>query len=112
MSATGHQTMIGQLNPISDADAARLVSPEALADLARGIVATPAPARPRHRHWRLPTQPQQRLLAIAVAAGAVAALLLAALGAFSDTGPTSPQLADAAVLRGAAAALAQPPGRS
>jgi hypothetical protein len=110
MSSRSPQTMIGQLNPISDTDAARSVSPEALADLAREIVATPASAHPSHRHWRLPTRPQGPLLAVAVSSSAVMALLLAALGAFSSGGPAEPQVADAAVLRGAAAALAHPPG--
>jgi hypothetical protein len=108
MSSASPQTMVGQLSRISDADAARMVSPEAMADLAREITATPASAPPGRRYWRV--QMRQPLLAVAAAATAVTAVLLVALGAFSAAGPTEPQAAEAAVLRGAAAALAHPPG--
>ena len=50
------------------------------------------------------------VLTLAVVAGALTALILGVTGVLSGHGPAAPQLADAAVLRGAAAALAHPPG--
>ncbi len=50
------------------------------------------------------------VLTLAVVAGGLAALVLGATGVLSGRGPAGPQLAEAAVLRGAAAALAHPPG--
>jgi hypothetical protein len=110
MSTTKPQNPISRLNPISDADAARAASPQTLTDLAAAIVATPAPPKGRRggrlgesrRHVRRPA------LTLAVVAGVVTALVLGVTGVLS--GRTEPQLADAAVLRGAAAALAHPPG--
>lgn len=112
MSTTRPQNPVSRLNPISDADAARAVSPQTLADLAAAIVATPAPPQARgrggfgeaSRHMRRP------VLTLAVVAGALTALMLGVTGVLSGQGPAAPQLADAAVLRGAAAALAHPPG--
>ena len=112
MSTTRPQNPVSRLNPISDADAARAASPQTLADLAAAIVATPAPPKARRgglfggssRSVRRP------VLTLAVAAGVLAALVLGVTGVLSGQGPTAPQLADAGVLRGAAAALAHPPG--
>jgi hypothetical protein len=50
------------------------------------------------------------VLTLAVVAGVLIALILGATAVLSGQGPAAPQLADAAVLRGAAAALAHPPG--
>jgi hypothetical protein len=110
MSTTKPQNPISRLNPISDADAARAVSAPTLAELAAAIVATPAPPQTRRR-GRLGVSPRRMrrpMLTLAVVAGVLAALVLGLTGVLS--GRTEPQLADAAVLRGAAAALAHPPG--
>ncbi len=112
MSTTRPQNPVSRLNPISDADAARAASPQTLADLAAAIVATPAPPQARGRGWfggssRYVRRP---VLTLAVVAGALTALILGVTGVLSGQGPAAPQLADAAVLRGAAAALAHPPG--
>jgi hypothetical protein len=112
MSTTRPQNPISRLNPVSDADAARAARPQTLADLAAAIVATPAPPQARGRGWfggssRYARRP---VLTSAVVVGGLAALVLAVTGALSGQGPAAPQLADAAVLRGAAAALAHPPG--
>jgi hypothetical protein len=96
---------IGVLNPISDNDAIDAVSRQTWADLAATIVATPSPAprRPRPRYPRVPAR--RPALRLTVAAGAVAAALVAVTGALSGQGPTGTQHADAAILRGAAGAL-------
>jgi hypothetical protein len=112
MSTTRPENPVSRLNPISDADAARAASPQTLADLAAAIVATPAPPQQRGRGWfggssRYVRRP---VLTLAVVAGVLAALILGVTGVLSGQGPAAPQLADAAVLRGAAAALAHPPG--
>lgn len=112
MSTTRRQNPVSRLNPISDADAARAASPETLADLAAAIIATPAPpkARRRARFGASSRHVRRPVLTLAVVAGVLAALVLGATGVLSGQGPAAPQLADAAVLRGAAAALAHPPG--
>ncbi len=112
MSTTRPQNPVSRLNPISDADAARAASPQTLADLAAAIVATPAP--PKARRGGLiagsPRSVRRPVLTLVVVAGVLATLVLGVTGVLSGQGPTAPQLADAAVLRGAAAALAHPPG--
>jgi hypothetical protein len=114
MSPTSAQNPISRLNRISDADAARAVSPQTLADLAAAIVATPAPppapARRRRRLGGSPRLVRRPALALAVVTGVLTALVLGLTGVLSGQSPTEPQPADAAVLRGAAAALAHPPG--
>ena len=112
MSTTRPQNPVSRLNPISDADAARAASPQTLADLAAAIVATPAPPQARGRGWfggssRYARRP---VLTLAVVAGVATAVILGVTGVLSGQGPAAPQLADAAVLRGAVAALAHPPG--
>ena len=112
MSTTKPQNPVSRLNPISDADAARAVSSLTLADLADAIVATTAPPK---AHWGdelggSPRPVRRPVLTLAVVAGGLAALALGVAGVLSDQSPTAPQLADAAVLRGAGAALAHPPG--
>ena len=112
MSTTRPQNPLSRLNPVSDADAARAASPQMLADLAAAIVATPAPPQARGRGWHggSPGSVRRPGLTLAVVAGLLAALVLGVTGALSGQGPAAPQVADAAVLRGAAAALAHPPG--
>jgi len=112
MSTTKPQNPVSRLNPISDADAARAASPRALADLAAAIVATPAPPKARRGggFGGSPRSVRRPVLTLAVLAGVLAALVLGVTGVLSGRGPTAPQLADAAVLRGAAAALTHPPG--
>jgi hypothetical protein len=112
MSTARPQNPVSRLNPISDADAARAASPQTLADLAAAIVATPAPPKARGggRFAGSRRAVRQPVLTLAVVAGVLAALVLGVTGVLSGQGPTAPQFADAAVLRGAAAALAHPPG--
>lgn len=112
MSTTRPQNPVSRLNPVSDADAARAASPRTLADLAAAIVATPAPPKARRGggFGGSPRSVRRPVLTLAVLAGVLAALVLGVTGVLSGRGPTAPQLADAAVLRGAAAALAHPPG--
>jgi len=76
---------ITRISPVTDAEAARLVSPAALADLASEIMATPLPSgSPRRSRSR--TSRRRLLLAGAplAALGVVAALLVALLGRGSD----------------------------
>jgi hypothetical protein len=112
MSTTQPQNPISRLNPISDADAGRAASPRTLADLAAAIVATPAPptVRRRGRAAGSARHVPRPVLTLPVLAGVVAALVLGVTGVLSGQGPTALQPADAAVLRGVAAALARPPG--
>lgn len=71
---------ITRISPVTDAEAARLVSPVALADLAAEIMATPSPVNaPRRSRRRAP----RRLLLVGVplaALGAVAGVLIGMLG--------------------------------
>ncbi|MDQ6807679.1 MAG: hypothetical protein M3065_22635 [Actinomycetota bacterium] len=105
MTPTKHRNPIGALNPINDDDALDAVSPQTWADLAAAIVATPSspPRRPRLRDAR--AQPRRPTLRLTVAAGAVTAVLVGVIGLLSGQGPSSAQPADAAILRGTAAAL-------
>ena len=110
MSSTDPRNAISLLNPISDDDAARAVSPQTLVDLAEAIVATPA-LPDRHRRHRLsPRKVRRPVLTLAVLAASATALFLAVLALFAGQGPTIAQPAAAAVLRRAADALAHPPG--
>jgi hypothetical protein len=75
---------IRRISPVTDADAARVVSSDALADLAEQITMTPAgqasaPRTPRaRRRW---------LIVIPAAAGVAAAALIATSVAHQDQGP-------------------------
>jgi hypothetical protein len=109
MSTPGPHQLIALLNPISDEQAAGIVSGETFAELACTIITTDVSATAASRRRTIARRPAALLLP----AGAVSALVvlaLAILGTFSNTGPVEPPVATAAVLRGAAAALAQPPG--
>lgn len=82
---------ITRISPLTDAEAVRLISPAALADLASEIMATPLPAgsgRPSR-----PRPPRRRLLLAAVplaALACLAGLLVALLGRGSGSGANSP----------------------
>lgn len=105
MSPTTPKNPIALLNPISDEDAVREVSQQTWAELAEAIVATPPrplrrPARPESRlHTRRP------VLSLAVGVAVVTALLVGVTGVLSGQAPTGAPQADAAILRGATAAL-------
>jgi hypothetical protein len=82
---------ITRISPVTDAEAARLVSPAAFADLAAEIMATPPPVgRLRRSRRRAPLRPARRMLLAGVplaalgVLGAVAALLTGAIGRGSD----------------------------
>lgn len=113
MSAAPSPSPVGPLNPIDDAAAARLVSAQALRELEAAILATPivpdARARERGAGQTAGRRARGPLLAL-VAVAAFAAVVLGTTGVFSGAGPGELQVADAAVLRGAVAALAHPPG--
>ena len=93
---------LNRIAPLTDAEAARLVSPATLADLASQITATPIPARRRPRLtgavWSspipfrpFPGHPRRRLAlltAFPVALAAVAGLTVTVAG-HSDNGPGS-----------------------
>lgn len=97
------------MNPISDGQAAGIVSGKTFAELARTIMATGVSATADSGRRTIARRPAALLLPAGVVGGLVV-LALAILGAFSSTGPVEPPVAAAAVLRGAAAALVQPPG--
>jgi hypothetical protein len=109
MSTPSPHQLIALLNPISDEQAAGIVSDETFAELARTIITTDVPATAASRRLTLPRRPAALLLPAGVVGGLVV-LALAIFGTFSNTAPVEPPAAAAAVLRGAAAALAQPPG--
>ncbi len=104
MTPPTRRNPIGLLNPISHDDAvdARW---QTWADLAEAIIATPSPParRPRPRDARV--KARRPVLRLMMAAGAVTAVLVGVTGALSGQAPTGAQPADAAILRGAAAAL-------
>jgi hypothetical protein len=110
MSSTFDNPSIDVLRRIDDEGAAHLVSAGALAELEEAILAIPA-APPRRRRGRGTARlgAHRPLLALA-ATVAIAAVVLAVSGLFSGGGPAETQAADAAVVRGALAALAHPPG--
>lgn len=110
MSPTNPQNPLSLLNPISDTDAARAVGSETMTDLAAAIVATPAPPHRRRRPGASRRHVRRPMLPLAVVAGAVTALVLGVAGVLGSHDPTQAQPAAAAVLRGAAAALAHSPG--
>jgi hypothetical protein len=113
MSPTVDELPIDALKRLDDEEAAQLVSRQALTELQEAILATAAaPARRRvgRRAGRRAARAGTRRPLLALAAtGAVAAVVLVVSGVFSG-GPADTQPADAAVVRGALAALAQPPG--
>jgi hypothetical protein len=79
---------IRRISPVSDADAARMVSGDVLADLAEQIMATPVEAAAAHRAarvWR-----RRWLAAVPAAAGIAAAALIAASAVHpgQETGPS------------------------
>lgn len=109
MSRAFENELIASLKRIDDDDAARLVGEQAFAELEQAILAMPpAPVR-RRREGRTQERGTARQPMFAMAAAAtVAAIVLAATGMFSDDGPAAVQPADAAILHGAVAVLAQP----
>jgi hypothetical protein len=114
MSSTIDELPIDALKPVADEDAVRLVSQQALTELQEAILATapaaaPAPGRERDGRRTVALGARRPLLALA-ATVAVAAVVLVVSGVFSGSGPAGTQAADAAVVRGALAALAHPPG--
>jgi hypothetical protein len=110
MSSTFDNPSIDCLKRIDDEDAAHLVSERALAELEEAIVSVSAvPARRRLGRPTVGLGARRPLLALAATA-AITALVLAVSGAFSGGGPAETQPAAAAVVRGALAALAHPPG--
>jgi hypothetical protein len=70
---------IRRISPVSDADAARLVSGDAFADLAGQIVATPVLEQPARRRAsaRAASRPARRWLVAAPVAGVAAAAIIA-----------------------------------
>lgn len=109
MSRAFENELIDSLKRIEDDDAARLVSEQAFAELEQAILAIPpAPVRRRREgRTRKRSTARQPMFALAAAA-TVAAIVLAATGVFSNDGPAAVQPADAAILHGAVAVLAQP----
>jgi len=89
---------IRQISPVSDADAARMVSPDAFADLAAQIVATPVfePARPGvpagARSRPLGSSRGRRWLLAAPVAGVAAAAIIAGgvIVSHGSSGPARP----------------------
>jgi hypothetical protein len=116
MTATIDTPPIDALKRVHDEDAVHLVSQRALAELQEAILATapapaPAPESARARNGRRTVALGARRPLLALAATlSVAAVVLIVSGVFSGGGPAETQAADAAVVRGALAALAQPPG--
>ena len=113
MSEAPSPSLIASLKAIDDDAAGRLVSARAWAELEAAIVAVPTPSRGsvRDRSGRRGTlRGSRRPFLILAAATALAAVVLGVAGVLSGGGPAEPQAADAAVLRGALAALVHPPG--
>jgi hypothetical protein len=109
MSWAMEDMCVASLKRIDDGDAAGLVSHGTLAELEEAILATPATTAHRRRGRRIvPPGVGRPMLALAATA-AIAAVVLAVVGAFSGAGPEV-QPADAAVVRGALAALTHAPG--
>jgi hypothetical protein len=110
MSSTTETLSIDSLKRIDDESAAHLVSERALTELGEALVAVPvAPAQRRRGRRGARLGAHRPLLALA-ATVAIAAAVFAVSGLFFGGGPAETQPADAAVVRGALAALAQPPG--
>jgi hypothetical protein len=110
VSSVPETQSIGSLNRITDEDAARVVSAQALAELEAAITAIPIePARGRRSPSVVPRRGRRPVLVLA-AAVAIAAVILGVTGALSGGGPAQVQPAEAAVLRGALAALQPPAG--
>ncbi len=110
MNSTFDDASIDCLKRIDDEDAAHLVSERALTELEEAILSVSA-LPPRRRLGRRTVRDGARRPLLALAATvAIAALVLALSGAFFGGGPAETQPADAAVVRGALAALAHPPG--
>lgn len=97
------RTPIRLPNPISDDDASHAASRQAWAELAAAIAATPPPPPRAPRVARVRTR--RPGLRLTLAATATAAVLIGVTGALSGRDPIGAQAADAAILRGAAAAL-------
>lgn len=106
MSPTIDATSIDSLKRVDDDAAVHLVSERALAELAEAIVAIPAQAPRRRLGARLAARQPMLALAATAATAAIAAVVLTVVGVSLSGGPTEVQPADAAVVRGALAALA------
>jgi hypothetical protein len=81
---------INRIAPITDADAARLVSDAALADLAGQITMTPAGAAPAPAPSRAPRTRRRRWWLAGIPAAAAAAALIAGVIAVHAEGPRAP----------------------
>jgi hypothetical protein len=114
MPQTSHPNPLGPLNPVSDSEATRLVTPEARARLLTEIMATPDEARTHAVMLGLPfaRAPRGRRRLVLVVSGITAAiamvLVLPGLFAGSDSA-TEPSAAQAQLLAHISAALS-PPG--
>ena len=105
MTPTTRHNPIAVLNPISETDDVHEVSQETWAGLAQAIVATPPRPQRGSRRRESGLRARRPALRLAVAMAAATAVVAGATGVLSDQGPTGAAPADAAILRGANAAL-------
>jgi hypothetical protein len=110
MTSSPEKNLITSLKRLDDHDAARLVSEQAFSELLEGVLAArPVPRSAPYAHKTMRRGLRRPLLAL-TAIAATSAVVMGVTGAFSGSVPTEVQPANAAVIRGAITALADPPG--